>query len=165
MTNQVKKLTLEDFKKSTDNYLSAVTRVVNTCNIAGQNVRIAYNQGTLETYLNPIVAKLDGKKNPEKLNAMRSLLMDNTDKKLTLIPLEGKGYQVSAPTQTRQRAVKVESLLKQTVELDGKSSKCTDLTLPELKKVQDALLIVRRVLETNKNAQTDAKKATNKNGK
>jgi len=55
--------------------------------------------------------------------------------------------------------------LKQTVELDGKSSKCTDLTLPELKKVQDALLIVRRVLETNKNAQTDAKKATNKNGK
>ena len=165
MTNQVKKLTLEDFKKSTNNYLSAVTKVENTSNIAGQNVRIAYSQGTLETFLNPIVAKLDGSKYPEKVKALRSLLMDNTDKKVTLARLKGKGFEVSAPTQTRQRAIKVESLLKQSVELDGKFSKCTDLTLSELKEVQDAMLIVRRVLETRKNAQKDAKKATNKNGK
>jgi hypothetical protein len=165
MTDQVKKLSIEDFTKSTNSYLSAVTRFENTSNIAGKNVRIAHSQGNLETFLNPITAKLDGSKYPEKVNALRSLLMDNTDKKVTLGRLEGKGYAVTAPTQTRQRAIKVESLLKQTVELDGKSSKCTDLTLSELKEVHDALLIVRRVLETKKNAQKDAKKSANKNGK
>lgn len=165
MTNQVKKLTLEDFKKSTDNYLKAVTRFENTSNIAGQNVRIAYSQGNLETFLNPIVAKLDGSKYPEKVNALRSLLMDNTDKKLTLVPLKGKGFEVSAPTQTRQRDIGAGSLAKQLEVIQGKLVKCSALGLEKQAEVSECIRQAQNILKTIANAETDAKKKANKNGK
>jgi len=165
MTNKVKELTLEDFKKSTNDYLSAVTRFQNTSNIAGKNVRIAYSQGNLETFLNPITAKLDGEKYPEKVNAMRSLLMDNTDKKVTLARLEGKGFEVSAPTQTRQRDIKAGSLAKQIGAVSDKLSKCSTLSPKERAEAEDLLRKAQLILQARDNAETDAKKNANKNGK
>ena len=165
MTNQVKKLSIEDFKKSITNYLGAVTKFENTSNIAGRDIRIAYSQGNLENFLNPIVAKLDGSKYPEKVNALRSLLMDNTDKKITLARLEGKGYEVSEPTQTRQRDIKAGSLAKQVGVVSGKVSKCSTLSPKERAEVEDHLRKAELILQARENAETAARKSANQNGK
>jgi len=161
MTN----LTNEAFTKTIKDYLGAVTKLENTSNLAGRDIRIAYSQGNLETFLNPIVAKLDGSKYPEKVKALRSMIMANTDNKVTLGRLEDKGFEVSQATQTRQRDIKASSIEKQLEAIQEKLPKCSTLSLEEQANISEYMRLAQNILKVNDNAQKDAKKNANKNGK
>ena len=161
MTN----LTNEAFTKTIKDYLGAVTKLENTSNLAGRDIRIAYSQNNLETFLNPIVAKLDGSKYPEKVKALRSMVMANTDNKVTLGRLEGKGFEVSEATQTRQRDIKASSIEKQLEAIQEKLPKCSTLSIEEQATISEYMRLAQNILKVNDNAQKDAKKKANKNGK
>ena len=161
MTN----LTNEAFTKTIKDYLGAVTKLENTSNLAGRDIRIAYSQGNLETFLNPIVVKLDGSKYPEKVKALRSMIMANTDNKVTLGRLEDKGFEVSQATQTRQRDIKASSIEKQLEAIQEKLPKCSTLSLEEQANISEYMRLAQNILKVNDNAQKDAKKNANKNGK
>ena len=155
----------DTFSKSIKNYLSAVTTFENTANIAGRDIRIANKEGKLKEYLDPIVKNLDGKKYPAKVNALRSMIMSNTDNKITLGRLKDKGFEVAEAKQTRQKDISISSLCKQLEVLHPKFAKCSALNLQNQGEVSKLINQVQTILKSVQALENESKKKSNKNGK
>ena len=148
-------VTQKEFTKNIKALLNAGKRQISLTDVAGQDIREAYKAGNLEAWLTPILKTHDKAANPIGHKNLLQLVRDNTDSKLSLMPIEKgslKGYKINDKPATRNTKVTIAQLIKRNdaaLELSAKV-KMTDKLRKEL---ADAYAKINNALAKESNAQ------------
>ena len=107
--------TQEQFTKNIRALLTAGKRQATLVNVCGLDIRKAFCAGKLDAWLTPILKNHDSEANPIGHKNLLQLVRDNSDSKLSLMPIEKgsrKGYKINAKPATRNVKAKIAQLIK-----------------------------------------------------
>ena len=112
MPAQPKKMVKKEFAARFNAWRASINQTDEKRDLLCQAIRQSFQEGTLESFLNPVLVTLP----QERSCDVRSMVREQTDEKSSIrqVPGDGKGYEVTdTKTQTAPRGSKPSTIIKQ----------------------------------------------------